>query len=52
MNIDGLLEETPGVVKASTSYAKAQTKVVYNPQQIDSSKLREMIHSAGYNTVI
>ncbi len=48
MNIDGELEDTDGVVKADTSYAKAQTVVEFDAEKITPEKIREIIKSTGY----
>lgn len=48
MNIDGELEDTPGVFSASTSYAKSTTQVNYNPQQVSKKDLIKAVKKAGY----
>ncbi|NCN06654.1 MAG: heavy metal transporter [Candidatus Pacebacteria bacterium] len=48
MNIDGELEEIPGVVRAETSYAKGTTTVIYDAQQVGVSQLQAVIAKLGY----
>lgn len=48
MNIDGELEDTDGVLSASTSYAKGVTKVQFDSKKVDKQKLLEAIKTAGY----
>lgn len=48
LNIDGELEDTPGVLSAQTSYAKAVTKVTFDPQKITPEKMITVIKKAGY----
>jgi len=49
MNIDGELEDTAGVKKVNTSYAKQQTEVEFDEGKIDEKKIAEVIKKAGYN---
>jgi len=51
MNIDGELEDTDGVLKANTSYAKSTTEVEYHPDKITPEKIKEIIKSTGYEVV-
>lgn len=48
MNIDGKLEDTEGVFEATTSYAKAQTKVVFDPEKVSPAQIKKVIKKAGY----
>jgi Cu+-exporting ATPase len=48
MNIDGTLEDLPGVVKAETNYAKAQTNVEFDDQQTNLDAIKEAIAKTGY----
>jgi len=48
MNIDGELEDTEGVISASTSYAKGTTIVEYDELKIVPEKLKEAIEKLGY----
>jgi Cu+-exporting ATPase len=51
LNIDGALEDTPGVLSATTSYAKQETKINYDPAQVELSTLRTAIESLGYKVL-
>lgn len=48
MNIDGELEDTDGVISASTSYAKAVTEVEFAPDVISKSKIKAVIEKLDY----
>lgn len=48
VNIDGVLEELPGVVEARTSYAKGKTAVVYDKEKVSEKKIKEEIVKLGY----
>lgn len=48
MNIDGELEDTEGVVEASTSYAKQQTEVMFDEDKLNTEKIAEIIKKVGY----
>lgn len=48
MNIDGALEDLPGVVSADTSYAKSTTKVVFDPEKVSPDAVLGAIKEAGY----
>ncbi|OQA83433.1 MAG: Zinc-transporting ATPase [Microgenomates group bacterium ADurb.Bin238] len=48
VNIDGVLEELPGVVEARTSYAKGKTVVVYDKGKVSEKKIKEEIVKLGY----
>ena len=52
MNIDGVLEDAPGVLEATTSYQKGITKVVYDQTKINSDTLSRLITQTGYKTLI
>lgn len=48
MNIDGALEDTPGIQGATTSYAKARVAVQFDPTKISTEKIKAVIHQQGY----
>ncbi len=48
MNIDGELEDTPGVKSSNTSYAKQQVEVEYDEGKIDAKGIIEIIKNSGY----
>lgn len=52
MNIDGELEDMPGVKSANTSYAKALTEVEFDEQKVSVDKLLEAVSKAGYNAKV
>lgn len=49
INIDMELEETRGVIKAETNYARGETTVSFNQNQTDEQKLIQAVKNAGYN---
>lgn len=49
LNIDGVLEETEGVIAAETSYARAQSKITYDPQKINKVKILEVLQQFEYS---
>ena len=49
MNIDGELEDTNGVQKAVTNYAKQQTEVEFEEEKITEIKIIEIIKHVGYS---
>lgn len=48
LSIDGELEDTPGVLSATTSYAKAETQVLYDPERVSPDQLQKVIEKLGY----
>jgi len=48
MNIDGELEDLKGVIEAKTSYAKAQTVVSYDPDEVKPENLKKAIENLEY----
>lgn len=52
MNIDGELEEIPGVLSASTSYAKGECIVEYSASEADVSSFLKTIEKLGYKARI
>lgn len=51
MNIDGALEETPGVYSSFTSYAQSKVSVEYDPQQLTLNDLKQVITDQGYKVL-
>ena len=51
LNIDGALEDTTGVLSATTSYAKQETKINYDPKRVELSALRTIIEKLGYKVL-
>ncbi len=48
MNIDGELEDTEGVKSANTNYAKQQTEVEFDDEELDEKKIIEVVKQVGY----
>lgn len=51
LNIDGALEDTPGVVSATTSYAHSTTHVEFEAKLVTKEKLSAVIIGLGYSIV-
>jgi copper chaperone CopZ len=52
INIDGILEDHDGIKESRTSYAKAQTEVIYNPEKIKPAVVQKLLKQAGYTSEI
>lgn len=52
MNIDGELEDLPGVISATTSYANSQTKVEYDPKKVGIKIITQVIEELGYRATV
>ena len=52
LNIDGELEDLTGVERAETSYARADSKVTFDPKQVTVGKIQQTISKLGYDTEI
>lgn len=48
MNIDGALEDIPGVLEAKTSYARSSTQVRYDEAVVTAEELEKVIKKLGY----
>ena len=48
MNIDGELEDSSGVLEASTNYARQETDVKYDDAKISLPELKAVIQKTGY----
>lgn len=48
LNIDGELEDAEGIQSASTSYARQQVEVIFDPEKISIEKIRQIIKNTGY----
>lgn len=51
ISIDGELEDTEGVKKAVTNYAKQQTEVEFEEDKVSEIKIVEIIQSIGYSAI-
>jgi len=52
LNIDGELEDTPGVISSNTSYAKAQTQITFDSKTVNVDKMKLIISNLGYDSEI
>lgn len=52
MDIDGELEDTEGVKESSTNYAKSETQVSFNSEQISQDKIVEILEKIGYKAAL
>ena len=48
MNIDGELEDTQGIKRANTNFAKAQTEVEFDKDEIKEEAILKIIEKVGY----
>lgn len=48
ITIDGDLEDTEGIMRAQTSYAKAVTEIAFDPAKINERKIQAIIKKTGY----
>ena len=51
LNIDGELEDTTGVISASTNYARQVTEVEFDSSKVDTNTLKKTIQKLGYSVV-
>lgn len=49
LTIDMDLEDTEGVKKSQTSYAKGETEVEFDPEKVSDELILETIKKSGYN---
>lgn len=52
MSIDGELEDTVGIVSATTSYAKSQTSIIFDPETISIDEIKAIVSKLGYKASI
>ncbi len=50
INIDDALEDTVGVLRANTNFAKAKTVISYEPDKVTPEALKKVISDLGYVT--
>jgi copper chaperone CopZ len=48
LNIDGTVEDLPGVKSSSTSYAKGESRVEFDPNTISEESIKAAIEQLGY----
>ena len=51
LNIDGEIGELKGVTSVSTSYAKQETIITYDPLLVKPSQFKSIIKDLGYKIV-
>jgi copper chaperone CopZ len=51
LNIDSEIEDLSGVISTSTSYARQESVITYDPALTDPSKFRPVIEKLGYSVV-
>ena len=51
MNVDGELEDLAGVFSATTSYAKQESVIEYDPAKVSVSQMEDVIKELGYKVV-
>lgn len=49
LNIDGELEETNGIISASTNYAKSTSRIEFDDSKVSAEKIKEIIQQLGYS---
>jgi len=50
LNIDGAVEELPGVTKSQTDYAHGKTNIDYDSTQVTPEQIAITIEKLGYKT--
>lgn len=48
MNIDGELEDIPGVISSTTSYATSKSKVEFDASKVSTQEIKATIQKLGY----
>ena len=51
LNIDGELEDLKGVHEASTSYARSETKVVFDNEKTSEKEISSTVEKLGYKVL-
>ncbi len=51
LNIDSELEDLPGVISTSTSYAKQESVITYDSALADPSHFTPVIENLGYKVI-
>lgn len=51
MNIDGELEDTGKIKNVKTNYAKQQTEVEFDPDEISEVEIISLIKNTGYDAL-
>ncbi len=48
VDIDLTLEELPGIISATTNYAKSELKISFDPKLINQKKINKTLTDLGY----
>lgn len=51
LNIDSEIEDLPGVISTSTSYAKQESVITYDPGVSDPKSFTAVIEKLGYTVI-
>lgn len=51
LNIDSEIEDLPGVISTSTSYAKQESVITYDPKLATPTSFTQVIRKLGYTVV-
>lgn len=51
LNIDSELEDLPGVISTSTSYAKQESTITYDPNLVSPAAFTPVIEKLGYQVL-
>ncbi len=52
MNIDGAVEDVPGVKSATTNYARQVADVDYDEKKVTEAQIIAAIQTAGYGAIV
>jgi len=52
MNIEGELEDTPGVKKVTASFAKSEAEVTFDEALVSPERIVEIIKNLGYQAEV
>jgi Cu+-exporting ATPase len=52
MNIEGELEDTPGIKKVKASFAKSEAEVTYDEALVSPERIVEIIKNLGYQAEV
>lgn len=51
LNIDSELEDLPGIISTTTSYARQESTVIYDPQMASPANFNQIIEKLGYKVI-
>lgn len=52
MNIEGELEDTPGVESVKVNFAKEKAEVAFDPEKVNLDEIQQAVKRAGYDCQI